>query len=137
MEKEQDLLIKKNPYMAVSPNLIEYFAIIGYKETIIPKIIDIYKKKTNPLKPTILSSIISKSDYGLIDNKLIISQVYPENPIVIFNDKNNPLFEPPSASNMIYSFCFDSQDGKEKIFYACFAYKFYEKYKYYTDKNTT
>ena len=43
MEKEQDLLIKKNPYMAVSPNLIEYFAIIGYKETIIPKIIDIYK----------------------------------------------------------------------------------------------
>lgn len=64
----------------------------------------------------ILSSIIPKSDYGLVDNKLIISQVYPENPIVIFNDKNNPLFEPPSATNMIYSFCFDSQDGKEKYF---------------------
>ena len=135
MEKEEDLLIKKNPYMAVSPNLIEYFAIIGYKETIIPKIIDIYKKKTNPLKPTILSSIISKSDYGLIDNKLIISQVYPDNPLVLFIDEANQINEPPSTSNVIYSFCFDSQDGKEKLFYVCYAFKFYEKYTYRPTKN--
>ena len=135
--EEKELLIKKNPYMALSPNLMEYFSIIGYKESFVPKILDSFKKKKNEYKPMILSSIIPKSDYGLVDNKLIISQVYPENPIVIFNDKNNPLFEPPSATNMIYSFCFDSQDGKEKIFYVCFAYKFYEKYKYYTDKNTT
>ena len=30
---------------------------------------------------------------------------------------------------MIYSFCFDSFDGQEKLFYTCFGYKFYELYK--------
>ena len=133
---EKALLLKKNPYMALSPNLMEYFAIIGYKESFVPKILDSSNKKKNEYKPTILSSIIPKSDYGLVDNKLIISQIYPDNPIAILIDKNNPLFEAPSPSSMIYSFCFDSQDGKDKIFYACYGYKFYEKYKYYINKNT-
>ena len=133
---EKALLLKKNPYMALSPNLMEYFAIIGYKESFVPKILDSYRKKKNEYKPIILSSIIPKSDYGLVDNKLIISQIYPDNPIAILIDKNNPLFEAPSPSSMIYSFCFDSQDGKDKIFYACYGYKFYEKYKYYINKNT-
>ena len=133
--EEKELLIKKNPYMALSPNLMEYFAIIGYKESFVPKILNSSKKKKNEYTPMILSSIIPKSDYGLVDNKLIISQVYPENPLAILNDKKNPLFEPPSTTNMIYSFCFDSQDGKEKIFYVCFAYKFYEKYIFSSDKN--
>ena len=130
MLDENELLIKKNPYMALSPSLIEYFAIIGYKESYIPKIIDTYKKKKNEYKPTVISSITSKSDYELIDNKLIISQIYPENPSTILIDKNNPNFEAPNTSNLIYSFCFDSTDGKEKIFYVCYAFKFYEKYKY-------
>ena len=134
MLEEKALLIKKNPYMALSPNLMEYFAIIGYKESFVPKILDSSRNKKNEFKPTILSSIIPKSDYGLVDNKLIISQIYPENPIAILNDKNSPSFEAPSTSSMIYSFCFDSQDGKEKIFYVCFAYKFYEKY-YYIENN--
>ena len=133
---EKALSLKKNPYMAVSPNLMEYFAVIGYKESFVPKILDSSRKKKNEYKPTLLSSIIPKSDYGLVDNKLIISQIYPDNPIAILIDKNNPLFEAPSPSSMIYSFCFDSQDGKEKIFYVCYAYKFYEKYKYYINSNT-
>ena len=135
MLDENELLIKKNPYMALSPSLIEYFAIIGYKESFIPKILDSYKKKKNYYKPIIISSITSKSDINLIDNKLIISQIYPENPITILIDKNNPNFESPSTSNLIYSFCFDSTDGKEKIFYVCYAFKFYEKYNYNIIKN--
>ena len=129
MLEGKDFLIKKNPYMAVSPNLIEYLAIIGYKDNFIPKILDTYKTKKNPYKPIVLSSITSQSDYELFNNKLIISQIYPDNPFVILNDKNDPMNEPPGKSNAIYSFCFDSTDGKEKIFYACYAFKFYEKYK--------
>ena len=67
--EEKELLIKKNPYMALSPNLMEYFSIIGYKESFVPKILDSFKKKKNEYKPMILSSIIPKSDYGLVDNK--------------------------------------------------------------------
>ena len=63
MLEGNDFLIKKNPYMAVSPNLIEYFAIIGYKDNFIPKILDTYKTKKNPYKPIVLSSITSQSDY--------------------------------------------------------------------------
>ena len=135
MLDENELLIKKNPYMALSPSLIEYFAIIGYKESFIPKILDSYKKKKNYYKPIIISSITSKSDINLIDNKLIISQIYPENPKTILIDKNSPNFESPNTSNLIYSFCFDSTDGKEKIFYVCYAFKFYEKYNYNIIKN--
>ena len=31
----KDLLIKKYPYLAYSPNLIEYFSIIGYHENFV------------------------------------------------------------------------------------------------------
>ena len=136
MSGERELFIKKNPYMALSPNLIEYFAIIGYKENFVPKILDSYFKKKNPYKPIVLSAITSKSDFGLVDNKLIISQVYPENPLTIFVEKNNPIIISPPSSNVIYSFCFDSQDGKEKIFYICYAFKFYEKYSHQTKNNS-
>ena len=136
MSEERELLIKKIPYMALSPNLIEYFAIIGYRENFVPKILDSYLKKKNPYKPTVISSITSKSDFGLVDNKLIISQVYPENPLAIIVEKNNPIIISPPTNNAIYSFCFDSQDGKEKIFYICYAFKFYEKYKYQIKDNS-
>ena len=136
MTEEEELLIKKNPYMALSPSLIEYFAIIGYKESIIPKILDSYKTKKNEYKPNIISSITSKSDYQLINNILIISQIYPDNPLAILIDNNNPMFEPPHKSNVIYSFCFDSTDGKKKIFYVCYGFKFYEKYTYSKTKDS-
>ena len=135
MSGDGELLIKKIPYMALSPNLIEYFAIIGYKENFVPKILDSYLKKKNPYKPTVISAITSKSDFGLVDNKLIISQVYPNNPLTILVEKNNPIVISPPNSNLIYSFCFDSSDGKEKIFYICYAFKFYEKYKYQIKDN--
>lgn len=131
----EELQLKKNPYLAVSQSLIEYFTIIGYNENFVPKILDTYKKNKNEFKPTVISSIISQSDLGIVDNKLIISQIYPENPKTILINKNNIITEPPPTSNVIYSFCFDSSDGKKKIFYVCYAFKFYEKYLYYLNKN--
>ena len=125
-----DLQIKKFPYMATSPNLMEYFAIIGYPEKFVPQILDTYRKKENIYSPTIISSITSSTDFGVVDNQLIIQQIYPDNPITIFLNKNDVNQEPPPTSNVIYSFCFDSTDGKQKIFYVCYAFKFYEKYKY-------
>ena len=132
---EEELKIKKNPYLAISQSLIEYFEIIGYNENFVPKILDTYKKNKNEFKPTVISSIISQQDYVIVDNKLLISQIYPENPKTILINKNNISTESPPTSNVIYSFCFDSSDGKKKIFYVCYAFKFYEKYQYYLNKN--
>ena len=130
----KELQIKKYPYLSSSPNIIEYFSIIGYQESFIPKIIDTYNKYNNEYSPTVLSSITSNTDYGIVDNNLIISQIYPENPLIILiNDDNK---NSVSTSNVVYSFCFDSSDGKKKIFYTCYAFRFYENYKYYITKKS-
>ena len=129
-----DLQIKKFPYMATSPNLMEYFAIIGYPEKFVPQILDTYRKKENIYSPTIISSITSSTDFGVVDNQLIIQQIYPDNPKTILINKDDVNQEPPPTSNVIYSFCFDSTDGKQKIFHVGYAFKFYEKYKYFKKK---
>ena len=140
----KELLIKKYPFLGYSDNLIEYFAIIGYTEIFIPELISNFKsnqnninnnnnnnnqlssKNKNPYWPTVLSSITSKADFGIIDNELIIGQFYPESPKILLYENNQP---EPEKSNVIYSFCFDSNDGKQKLFYTCFGYKFYELYR--------
>ena len=134
----KDLLIKKYPYMGFSQNIMEYFAIIGYQENFIPVIIDSFKKKKNPYFPTILSSITSNSDLGIVDNELIICQIYPDTPPIYQvnkNDTKDTQQELPNTSNVIYAFCFDTAEGKSKIFYTCFGFKFYEKYQLKTGKD--
>ena len=130
----KDLMIKKYHYLAFSQNIMEYFGIIGYTENFVPQILDTYRKKYNNYPPKLLSAITSNSDYGIVDINLVIGQIYPENPTTIFINKNDSDKDPPPSSNVIYSFCFDSQDGKEKSFHVCYGYKFYEKYKYYLTK---
>ena len=121
-------MIKKYPYMGYSQNILEYFAIIGYQENFIPTIINSLNTKKKYF-PTILTSVTSNTDFGIIDNQLIISQIYPSIPPIIYINKTEILIqEKPSPSSVIYSFCFDSTDGKSKLFYTCYAYKFYEKY---------
>ena len=123
-----DLMIKKYPYMGYSQNILEYFAIIGYQENFIPTVINSINSKKK-YYPTILTSVTSNTDFGIIDNQLIISQVYPSIPSIIYVNKNDSIAqEKPSTSNVIYSFCFDSTDGKSKLFYTCYAFKFHEKY---------
>ena len=127
----KDLLIKKFPFISSSQNIIEYFDIIGYQESMVPHILDSYRKKENPIPPTILSTIVSKSDYLNINNNFRISQVYTENPYPILINKNDTDQEPPPTSKVIYNFCYSSGEGKENIIYSVFAYKFYEKFRYY------
>ena len=129
------LLIKKYPYLCYSPNLMEYFTIIGYQENFVPQLIESSKKRQYPYSPTILSSINSNTDYGIVDNHLIIGQIFPDNPKIIPVNKYDNL-QAPLPSKIIYSFCFDSTDGKNKIFYICFGYKFYEQYQYFLGNNT-
>ena len=122
-----DLMIKKYPYMGFSQKILDYFCIIGYKESLIPAIIRSKKRYS----PTILSSVSSNKDFGNIDDQLIISQIYPNNPSIILANKNNNMInEKLRSSNVIYKFYSDSSDGKSKLFYTCFSYKFYEKYIY-------
>ena len=125
---DKDLLVKKYPFLGYSLNMIEYFGIIGYNEKYVPIMINTFINEQKTTPPTILSSVISNTDFGLVDNDLIIDQVYPDNPEPKLISKNEPIPEPPT-SNALYSFCFDSTDGKKKLFHVCFAFKFHEKYK--------
>ena len=133
-------LIEKYPYLGYSPNLIEYFGIVGYQEEFVPTIIKEMSKTgsaiaINPFTPTILNSVISSIDYGITDNDLMLKQIYPNNPILIKANPNEYDEQLPPPSSIIYSFCFDSTDGKKKLFYTCYGYKFYEKYKNPTKMN--
>ena len=136
-------LIEKYPYLGYSPNLIEYFGIVGYQEEFVPTILKEITKAgsnitNNPFSPTILNSVISNIDYGITDNDLMLKQIYPDNPNLIKANPNEYKDQMPPPSSIIYSFCFDSTDGKKKIFYTCYGYKFYEIYKsneiYYVPK---
>ena len=132
---ENSLLIKKYPYLSYSKNIIECFSIIGYEEKLLPDIISDYKiSKNQNYYPTIISSIISSEDFGIIDNDFIISQIFTKKPQFILKSKiNNLSQEEPSIKNIIYSFMIDSpdsSDGEKKIFYTCYAYIFHEIYTY-------
>ena len=94
-------LISKYPYLGYSPNIIEYFGIIGYQEEFLPEIIKDTPKENNIYPPTILNSVISNIDYGTTDNNLMLTQIYPDNP-PIFKYNNYEGIPPPSS--VIYSF---------------------------------
>ena len=125
----KDLMITKYPYLGSSPNLMEYFSIIGYDEITLSNAKENKSDKIN-IKPTILSSICSGQDYGIVDNDLIIRQIYPENPIFHTISQLGQKQSKPKPESVIYSFCFDSVNGKSKLFYVCFGFRFYEEYSY-------
>ena len=125
---ENSLLIKKYPYLSYSKNIIECFSIIGYEEKLLPDIISDYKiSKNQNYYPTIISSIISSEDFGIIDNDFIISQIFTKKPQFILKSKiNNLTQEEPSIKNIIYSFMIDSPDSpdgeKKNILYMLCLY---------------
>jgi len=137
---EEDLLFKKYPYLGYSPNLIECFSIIGYEENFLPQIVEEFKNTgKNLFSPSVLSSILSNKDFGIIDNDLIINQIFPDYPQIIKisnnNTKNSISQEVPKTKNIIYSFIIDSPDGTKKLFYTCFGFIFYERYKHHDINN--
>ena len=138
---DKESLLSKYPYLGYSQNLIECFLILGYEENNLPQIIEEYKRKNNNIySPSVLSSIISNKDYGLIDNDFIISQIFPYYPNIIINQNNSirsSIKDIPQKKKIIYSFLVDSQDGKKKLFYTCFGYIFHEKYHYNSYNNSS
>ncbi len=120
-------MITKYPYLGSSPNLMEYFSIIGYDDITLS---NAKENKNIKIKPTILSSICSRQDYGIVDNDLIIRQIYPTNPVFHTKLFQGQKKNKPKPESVIYSFCFDSVNGKSKLFYVCFGFRFYEEYSY-------
>ena len=120
----EDIKIELKPYLGCSKNLIEFFAVLGYDE-----------KKLSECQPGNLDqedlelSVISeaKSELSTITNyiNIILNQVYPDKPKIIKISKST---KKPSESNVIFSFCFDNMVGQGKIFYSCYALKYYEIY---------
>lgn len=115
-----DITINLSPYLGCSKNLIEFFAIIGYEEEAIKALGEKFLEKQDKLDLTFLS--IEISDYSFeIASEYIIKQVYPDKPAIIKSDKS------PPSDRIIFSSCIDSIDGNKKIFYSCYAFRFYEK----------
>ena len=122
----EDIKIKLNPYLGCSKNLMEFFVIIGYEEKILNEMGSrIIEEQDENLELTILSSAISDLAYEIFSPDNIIKQVYPDKPKILKAEPENV----PTPSDVVFSSCFDSVDGKKKVFYSCYALKFYEKYK--------
>ena len=124
MNEYDDIKIKLNPYLGCSNNLMEFFVVIGYEEAALKEIIynHINGESADNLKVSIVSSDISDLAFKIFNPDDIINQVYPANPEILQPDQN------PKSSNIIFSSCFDSLTGDDKIFYSCYALRFYEKY---------
>ena len=123
----ENIPIKLNPYLGNSKNLMEFFVIIGYEEQILVE----YAQDNNLendnlyLEMSIISSVTSDLAYGVFDPNIIMKQIYPEKPKIIKITKKE---KKPELSAVLFYSCFDSIKGENKILYACYALRFYEKF---------
>ena len=122
----KNIEIRLNPYLGCSKNLMEFFVIIGYEERILNELGSEILEKQDNLELSIISNAISDLAFKIFDPDNIIKQIYPDKPKIIKSEI------PPKSSSVVFLSCFDSLNGQKKIFYSCFALRFYEKYK---DKN--
>ena len=120
----KDIKIKLNPYLGCSNNLMEFFVVIGYEEEILNELVknDSQGEKGEKLAVSIISYSISEKAYDLFNSDYIIKQVYPENPEIVSKE------EMTKTTSVVFSSCYDSLDGEKKLFYSCYALKFYERY---------
>ena len=155
--KISEIQISKFP-MAESPNLIEYFLIMGYEEsyiqekiipTVNPQLIaeleeleskarkistitKIYNEFKCRHQPTILSSITSNFEGGMLNTLQMIDYVFPIPPSIFYSSADNCLSD-PYPINVVFT---NIQNNVVNIGY---AYIFYEnrtfnKIKYYIPK---
>ena len=119
----EDIKIKLNPYLGCSKNLMEIFAIIGYEEEslneLAPNIVD-----NKSLNLSIISSVISDLSFNIFDPHEIIKKIYPDKPKIRTGESHIKF----KTSNVVFSSCFDSIDGTKKLFYSCYALRFYENF---------
>ena len=124
----QDFSIKLTPYLGHSKYLMEYFIIIGVKEENLEFSRNILENEEIE-NLTVLSNITSNTAIRDIDLDGIIKRTYPEKPKIIKKSKSE--IYPPLQSVVFSSdFINKTKDNKnKKIFYSCYALKFYEKFK--------
>ena len=122
--------IKKYPYLGYSPNLIDYFLIIGFdlnfktekikeipcnlKEIILPKekpdnpesenqnVLDKFSSHKIPNKPVILNSISSDFTDGMLNEETIINHMFPDNDTLLYISEKNEKNEPNSQNLIFY-----------------------------------
>ena len=136
----EELKIEKYP-MAKSSHLIEYFLIMGYEEiyikekiiNIINSKIELNEKEQNNSKenqfyefncrhlPTILSSMSTNFAEPIVDEELLIKNIFPIPPTIFYTSPNNFIYEPKQI-NVIFT---NIQNNAVNI---CYSYIFYEKY---------
>ena len=121
----EEISVSLNPYLCSSENLIEFFAIIGYDEKLLENSQNIEEDEKN-FELSVISTIISDKVQNKINFQDIINKVYPDKPEII--KKNDLDYTMPKQSSVIFSSCIDSVNGKQKIFYSCYALTFHEKY---------
>lgn len=148
--KYEDVELKKYPYLGFSPNLLEYFLIIGYDSTvvqkeIIPGIEEVSKNKIeksfNEIMqssepkvfseykssqiPTILNSISSDYDQEMLANDIIINLSFPDPPSIYYSSMDNNQYEPNSYS-VVFFLNGDTVESQSKTLYHGYTYVFYE-----------
>ena len=127
----KDILVKLDPFMAHSKNLMEAFLVIGYREEILLNFAPYIIENEKEIELSFISSIISDLSFYEIENK-IIDKVYPEKPNIIKVEKKGE--KKPDITNVVFSFFFNS-DNHKKVFYSFYALRFYEKFSF-SDPNT-
>ena len=129
MDIKNNQTIKKYPYLGYSPNLIEYFLIIGFDKVFkaekalemsnrIKEIYSSVEKIDNPdneiqdfkdklkihnipNKPVVLNSISSDFSDGMINEEEIINYMFPTHYTPLYSVKNEKI-EPPNQNLMFY-----------------------------------
>ena len=154
MSKYSDLNVKKFPYLGYSPNLIEYFLIIGYETSFIQneiikgieeqekdkqlpppsqndvKVFREYKCET---QPTILNSISSNYNNEMLENDMIINLCFPSPPNIYYSSSENKQYEPNQFS-VVFFLNGDSLDDQTKIPFHGYTFIFYESQSTKTNK---
>ena len=154
MSKYSELNVKKFPYLGYSPNLIEYFLIIGYETSFIQneiikgieeqekdkqlpppsqndvKVFREYKCET---QPTILNSISSNYNNEMLENDMIINLCFPSPPNIYYSSSENKQYEPNQFS-VVFFLNGDSLDDQTKIPFHGYTFIFYESQSTKTNK---
>ena len=149
MSKYEDIDIKKFPYLGYSPNLIEYFLIIGYDSSFIQKDIlpgidtqvkeqsdkSFDSQSTSDAKvfseykikqyPTVLSSISSNYNKEMLDNDMIIHLSFPDPPKIYYNAQDNNKYD-PNAFSVVFFLNGDALDTQTKVPFHGYTFIFYE-----------
>jgi hypothetical protein len=114
-----DISIIKYPYLGYSPNLMEYFLILGYEKNFIQQeILPNYLQDPKiQYEPGIISTINSSYEIEMLDNDLILKLVFPKPPLI---QSNNNLNAELPISSVIFFLNADTLLNQSKIpFHGC------------------